>query len=87
MEFEFDPTKSAENFRKHGIDFIRAKALWGDAKRVVVPARSSTEPRFALVAELEGRIWTCIFTLRDERVRIISARRARDEEARGYHQS
>jgi uncharacterized protein len=28
MDFEFDPAKSAANLEKHGIDFVRAQALW-----------------------------------------------------------
>jgi uncharacterized DUF497 family protein len=28
MKFEYDPGKSAENKRKHGIDFEEAQALW-----------------------------------------------------------
>jgi len=27
MQFEFDPTKSAANKKKHGIDFIEAQRL------------------------------------------------------------
>ena len=31
---------------------------------VVVPARSIGEERFALIGELHGQLWTCIFTVR-----------------------
>ncbi len=46
--------------------------------------------RLALVAEFQGRIWTCIYTLREDRIciisiRIISIRRARHEEEIRYH--
>jgi uncharacterized protein len=30
MVFEYDPNKSAENKRKHGIDFEDAQRLWAD---------------------------------------------------------
>ncbi len=86
MEFEFDPEKSLSNLHKHGVDFTQIQALWRDPKRIIVPARSTTEPRLAIIGEFEGRIWTCIFTLREERVRIVSARRSRDEERKGYYQ-
>jgi uncharacterized DUF497 family protein len=85
MEFEFDPGKSSSNRRKHGIDFESARLLWADERRIVVPARNTGEERFALVASLHGRIWTCIFTHRAERIRIISIRRARYEEESRYH--
>jgi hypothetical protein len=86
MAFEFDPEKSLSNLHKHGVDFTQIQALWRDPKRIIVPARSTTEPRFAIIGEIEGRIWTSIFTLREERVRIVSARRSRDEERKGYYQ-
>jgi len=41
--------------------------------------------RLALIAEFQGRIWTCIYTLREDRIRIISIRRARHEEEIRYH--
>ena len=43
--FEFDPAKSAANKIKDGIDFVEAQAIWGDADRLEIPARSTSEPR------------------------------------------
>jgi hypothetical protein len=83
--FEYDPEKSETNQSKHGIDFNRAQFLWSDEERVVVPARSTTEPREAIVAELDGTLWTAIYTLRGDVIRIISVRRSRDEERKGYN--
>ena len=87
MEFEYDHKKSDINLRKHGIDFERAKLLWDDEKRLVVPARSSTEPREALIATLDGVYWTAVYTLRGNAIRIISVRRSRNEEVENYHHS
>ncbi len=87
MEFEYDHRKSQINTRKQGIDFERAKLLWGDEKRLVVPARSSAEPREALVAVLDGVYWTAVYTLRGDAIRIISVRRSRNEEIENYHYS
>ena len=87
MDFEFDEKKSQINAKKHGINFEEAQFLWCDARRVVVEARSSTEPRFALIALLGGKIWTAVYTMRGERIRIISVRRSRDGEEEGYHNS
>lgn len=85
MEFEYDPIKSQTNLQKHGIGFEDAKRLWLDEKRVLVPARSITESREAIIAELEGTLWTAIYTMRREAIRIISVRRSRDEEREGYN--
>ena len=87
MEFEYDPKKSESNQTKHGIDFDEAKHLWNDANRLQVEAKSETEPRFALIASYGHKLWTAFFTIRDERIRIISVRRARNGEGRLYYES
>jgi len=84
MEFEFDLLKSAANKEKHGIDFITAQQLWLDVDRVEIPARTEDEPRFALIAQLDKKLWTAIFTGRQNRIRLISVRRAREKEIRLY---
>jgi len=71
MRFDFDPSKSAANLRKHGIDFVEAQRLWDDIDLLEIPARTSDEPRFLVIG-------------RDSRVRVISVRRARPEEVALY---
>ena len=68
------------NKRKHGIDFYEVRSLWEDPERVVIPAEVSGEKRYLLIGKIERTHWSVIFTYRGERVRIISARRARKEE-------
>ena len=53
MGFEYDPDKSAENKRKHGIDFEAAQRLWADAGLVEIPARTTDEP--PMVVDREHR--------------------------------
>ena len=77
MEFEFDPTKSAANRDKHGIDFIDGQALWKDPDRLEIPARSIDEPRTQVIGRVGGLVWSAFTTCRGERIRIISVRRAR----------
>ena len=84
MDFEFDPDKSATNLMKHGIDFLEAQALWEDADRLIVPARTQGEARHMLVGKTGQKHWSAIFTYRGEAVRIISVRRARKEEVDAY---
>jgi len=80
MEFEFDAEKSESNLSKHGIDFIEAQLLWADQARHIIEARSFPESRFALIAKHKEKFWTAIYTTREDRIRIISVRRSRDEE-------
>ena len=80
MEFEFDPAKSASNLEKHGIDVGAVQAIWQDVMRVEIPARTEDEPRWLVVGQIDGKHWSVVVTYREQRVRIISARRSRKEE-------
>ena len=84
MEFDFDETKSQTNLKKHGIDFIQAQALWEDLERVEIPARTEDEPRFMVIGKIGDRHWSAVITYRDDKTRIISARRSRREEIHIY---
>jgi uncharacterized DUF497 family protein len=84
MEFEFDPAKSASNLEKHGIDFDTVQAIWQDVMRIEVPARTADEPRWLVVGQIGGKHWSVVVTYREQRVKIISARRSRTEEVALY---
>ena len=86
MDFEFDTAKSVANVKKHGIDFIGAQALWRDPDRIEIPACSLDEPRTQVIGRIGELVWSAFITMRDDRVRIISVRRARDEEKAAYFQ-
>jgi len=85
VRFEFDPRKSAANKVKHGIDFVEAQRLWLDPDRVELPARPTDEPRFLIIGHIKQAVWTATVTYRhEEATRIISVRRARDNEKAAY---
>lgn len=84
MNFEFDPRKSEANKLKHGIDFEEAQRLWNDDDWVDAPVRWTDEPRWISVGVIDGKFWTAVWTKRGEAVRIISVRRARQDEIGGY---
>ena len=84
MGFEYDPAKSAENKRKHGIDFAEAQALWTDPAVVEIPARVTDEPRWVVIGRIEDKHWSAVITRRNENIRLISVRRARVEEVAIY---
>jgi len=84
MEFEFDLAKSEANKTKHGIDFNDAQSLWDDPDLLEVPAITSGEPRFLVVGKIAEKHWSGIITYRDDRIRIISVRRSRNEEVEIY---
>jgi len=84
MLFEFDSRKSNSNLKKHGIDFVEAQLLWLDPDLVEIPAKTIDESRYLMIGKILGKHWSAIITYRDENIRIISVRRARDEEIEIY---
>ena len=84
MEFEFDPKKSENNKKKHGIDFDEAQALWNDLDLMEIPVKTSDEPRFLVIGKISEKHWSGIITYRSGKIRIISVRRSRKEEVELY---
>jgi len=84
MEFEFDRIKSLANKKKHGITFEEAQKLWEDENRLVVPAKSTDELRFAIIGKIKNKTWSAVYTIRKGKIRLISVRRSRKEEKTLY---
>ena len=82
--FEWDEEKRIKNIAKHGIDFLTAYELFDGRQVFTFSSHHSEEVRFATVGLIEGRFITTIWTRRIHNIRIISARRARDEEKAKY---
>lgn len=91
--FEWDPEKARSNLAKHGIAFEEAKRVWDDPELVVYVDRViDNEQRWRAVGiiDLETVLFV-VFVYRgpldEERVRIISARRATPRERKDYAQA
>lgn len=83
--FEWDALKSLGNWVKHGMTLADARKLWEDPRRIYLRADNTHgETRIRIIGTLEGKTWTCVFTLRAGRYRLISLRRARKSEAHAY---
>ncbi len=83
--FEWDENKRLTNLEKHGIDFLdAAEALL----RPHLETRSdrNREVRSLAICETTKRIIAVVYTLRESRCRIISARPARRYEQEEYRQ-
>ena len=80
MNFEFDPKKLDTNKSKHGIDLIESQELWNDLDLLEIPAKTTDEPRFLVIGKIGEKHWTGIITYRNDNIRIISVRRAINEE-------
>ena len=87
MEFEWDTEKAEANVEKHSVSFDEAATAFGDPLSLTIPDpdHSDDEDRFVLVGEsYDGRLVVVVFTEREERFRIISARLATSQERRSY---
>lgn len=86
-EFEWDDVKAATNARDHGISFEMARAAFRDPFSIERIDRRHNDPeeRFALLGMVDDRLLFVSYTLRRERIRIISARKADPHERRRYH--
>ena len=84
MEFEFDPSKSALNREKHGLDFVQAQEIWADERSIDLVSLSLGEPRRLAVGLIGARHWTAVRTPRGENIRIISVRRSRKDEVQKW---
>ena len=87
-DYEWDEAKATANLEVHGIDFAEAVAVLEDEFALTVPdLRAVGEDRFvALGADWGGRLLVVVFTCREERLRVISARRATPRERRRYEE-
>jgi uncharacterized protein len=87
--FEWDDAKAEANFRKHKVRFRAASRVFDDPIVLIEQdlAEDYGEGRFVAVGRIEGLLITVVFTERGERVRIISARKANNDERRAYDHS
>jgi uncharacterized DUF497 family protein len=80
---DFDPAKEAINLAKHGISLSR----WVDLE-VLAIARDDRfdygEPRFRAFGVIDGRPYCLVYTVRNDRYRPISLRRAHAKEMRQH---
>jgi uncharacterized protein len=85
--FEWDDDKAESNLRKHGISFAAARLVFDDdsANQVDDLSSSTEEDRFLLTGNVAGQLVTVSYTMRNDRVRVISARPASKREQNDYY--
>jgi len=90
MEFEWDPNKAAENLRKHKVSFHEAATVFGDSLGTTVsdPDHSAEEHRYITIGlSSRRRVLMVSHAERQQRIRIISARRLTRGEKRIYEET
>lgn len=90
MDFEWDADKAAQNLRKHGVQFsIAARALFDPFRIEVYDGREDHgEDRWATIGYAGPALLYVVYTVRNEEtIRLISARKANEQERKQYHQA
>ena len=85
--FEWDEAKAQANLAKHNVSFHSARLVFDDERVIDVDDHSSShdEDRFAATGMGGDKLLTVVYTLRHERIRIISAWQATKRESDDYY--
>lgn len=85
FEFEWDEGKNKINLNKHKIDFKSAEQIWDDPSRKVFRGKTiNGEERYKIIGLVATKCYAGIFTIRQEKIRLISVRPASQNERKLY---
>ncbi len=85
MRFEWDEAKRESNILKHGIDFIDVENVFeGETVTILDDRFDYAEDRFITLGLLDGRVVVIVHTETNDEIRIISARKATNNEEISY---
>lgn len=86
--YEYDELKRLINKQKHAIDFmIAVRFEWESAQVVDDDRKNYGESREVATGFIGERIYVMVFVRRNERIRIISLRKANERERKNYERS
>lgn len=83
--YEWDENKRLINIEKHSIDFVGAVHVFEDTNRIETENAHHSEIRYTALGLIEDIVIFLVYTYRDDRKRIISARRANKNEREIYY--
>lgn len=87
MAYQWNKDKAAANLRKHSIDFADAVSVFSDDLAITIPDERFDEERFVTIGiDALGRVLVVVYTLRDDEIRLISARQATWQERQQYEE-
>lgn len=84
LHFEWDDNKNTLNKQKHKMSFEDASDVFNDDERLEYSSDKNGETRHFTIGKAFLAIISVIYTTRDLVIRIISARRASQDERRIY---
>ena len=85
MLYEWDEAKRKTNIRKHGFDFVGAEELFSGYTVTMEDNRFHyNEQRYVTLGMIKGRTVVVVHTERNDKIRIISMRKATKYEKKIY---
>jgi uncharacterized protein len=86
--FTWDDDKAASNWGDHAVAFEMAREAFSDPFAIEWEdtGQGRSEERYGLIGMVENRLLFVGYTLRDGKIRIITARKAEPYERRRYHE-
>ena len=85
MKFEWDKEKNKSNIQKHGIDFSDSIKIFENTMVIKPDERSDYgENRLIGLGQIENIVIVIVYTKRNDRLRIISIRKANRKERKIY---
>lgn len=89
-DFEWDPEKAQKNLQKHEVSFEEASSVFDDPMFITLldDEHSDDEERYITIGlSNKTRLFLVAHTERDNRIRIISARKATKYEEKFYEET
>ncbi len=88
--FEWDSNKAKKNVKIHNVSFDEASTSFKDTLSLTIydPLHSDEEDRFVLIGNsYKNRLLVVAHTERDDKIRIISARKSTNNERKQYEEN
>lgn len=86
-DFEWNENKRRFNLEKHSIDFIDAIEVFNDPNRIEAESYRAGETRYQTIGIVNTWVFLVVYTTRNSKRRIISARTASKIERKAYHEA
>jgi uncharacterized DUF497 family protein len=84
-DVQWDPSKASANLKKHGVDFADAATVLHDEQALTIRDDEGGEERYVTIGmDALGNLLVVVYTWRNERPRLISARKAKPRERKQY---
>jgi uncharacterized protein len=87
MDFEWDEIKRTQIIVDRALDLASAYLFFDGRPAIHQPTLRNNEERWKTTAKVERHFFTVVWTWRGEAIRVISMRRAHEQEIRKYRET